>query len=117
MKRDCCFMKPFPILFLLLSFSCCIHNIVHAQGTKASGKTVKGTVTNSKGDPLPGVSVVLKGSATGVATDDLGKYAINATDTSLLVFSYVGITPQEIPVNGQSVINVKMQTDNSATTL
>lgn len=117
MKRDCCFTKLLPCVFLLFLFSFCTAGSVLAQASRALTKTVKGVVTNSKGDPLPGVSVVLKGSTIGVATDELGKYAINATDTSFLVFSYVGTTPQEVPVNGQSVVNVQLQTDNSATTL
>ncbi len=76
---------------------------------------VSGTVTENGTLPLPGVSVVVKGTSKGVSTDFDGNYSLieGITNNSILVFSYLGFKTQEILVNGQSVINVSMQEDAS----
>lgn len=75
-------------------------------------KTIRGTVTDDQGVPLPGVSVVIKGTSIGVATDIDGNYSLEIDqDETVLVFSFVGMVPQEIKYNGQSVLNVKLITD------
>ena len=60
---------------------------------------VRGVVTDVTGDPLPGVSVVVKGTTTGTTTDIDGRYSINASNTATLEFSYIGMNKQEIKVN------------------
>lgn len=76
---------------------------------------VSGTVTDNGNLPLPGVTVVIKGTSIGVSTDFDGKYSLSEgiTNNSILVFSYLGFKTQEILVNGKSVINVQMQEDAS----
>ncbi len=73
--------------------------------------SITGKVTDATtGEPLPGVNVVLKGTTTGAATDTKGSYSLvvpSANDT--LVFSYIGYTTQLVPINGRSVINVKLE--------
>lgn len=77
-------------------------------------RTVTGTVTGaSDGEPLIGVSVMIKGTSTGVETDFDGNYSIEVpNDKAVLNFSYVGMKPQSITVGSQSVINVLME-DNA----
>ncbi len=71
--------------------------------------TMKGKVTDSSGDPLPGVSVVVKGTTTGMITDVEGKYSLtNVPGNAILVFSFVGMKSQEISVAGKESINVTM---------
>ncbi|MBK7651298.1 MAG: SusC/RagA family TonB-linked outer membrane protein [Flammeovirgaceae bacterium] len=72
---------------------------------------ISGTVSDNLGQPIPGGTVVIKGSATGTATDSDGKYTIRASSTNVLVFSFIGYTTQEITVGDQSSINVSMQED------
>ncbi|TXE09721.1 TonB-dependent receptor [Seonamhaeicola algicola] len=73
---------------------------------------VKGTVTEkSTAIPLPGVNVVIKNSTTGTSTDFDGQYQLQAKKGDVLVFSYVGYLPIEIPFTGQSTINVEMAED------
>jgi TonB-linked SusC/RagA family outer membrane protein len=73
-------------------------------------KAVSGKVTDSTGAPLPGVSVVLKGTTTGTITDMDGKYSIsNVPDKGALQFSFVGMKMQEILVEGRSSINVTLE--------
>lgn len=77
-------------------------------------RTVTGTVTGaSDGEPLIGVTVMVKGTANGVDTDIDGNYSIEVpNDNAVLNFSYVGMKPQSIKVGSQSVINVVMQEDS-----
>ncbi|MBJ7879799.1 SusC/RagA family TonB-linked outer membrane protein [Gelidibacter salicanalis] len=77
--------------------------------------TVKGVVVDAASSlGLPGVSVVVKGTSKGVTTDFDGNYSIEVSDTeSILQFSYVGFTTQEIAVNGNSTINVSLIEDVS----
>ncbi|MBW3130198.1 TonB-dependent receptor [Hymenobacter profundi] len=61
---------------------------------------VSGKVLDSKGGVLPGVSVVVKGTTTGTSTDGNGAFTLVVPENSVLVFSFVGYTRQEVPVNG-----------------
>jgi iron complex outermembrane receptor protein len=76
-------------------------------------QTVTGTVTEPNG-PLPGANVLVKGTTNGTTTDFDGNYTINDVPSdATLIFSYVGFAQQEIPVNGQSSINVLLEEDNN----
>lgn len=73
-------------------------------------KTVSGKVTDSTGEPLPGVSVVIKGSTIGVITDVDGKYNFQKVpENAVLQFSFVGKKMKEIKVESKSTINVTME--------
>ncbi len=73
-------------------------------------QTVSGKVTDSSGQPLPGVSVVVKGTTTGTITDFDGKYTLaNVPSDAVLVFSFVGMKGQEVSVAGKTSINVKLE--------
>lgn len=74
-----------------------------------------GQVIDSNNMPLPGVSVVIKGTTVGTITDFDGNYSLNTelSDSKVLVFSYIGFKTQEIIVDGKSVINVLMKEDTS----
>jgi len=74
---------------------------------------VTGTVSDSNG-PLPGASVVVKGTTNGTQTDFDGNYTITVEGDGTLVISYVGFLTQEIAIDGQSTINVSMQEDAEA---
>lgn len=75
-------------------------------------KSISGKVTDVSGIPLPGVTVVLKGTASGTITDADGNYSITKlSENETLVFSFVGMKTQEIPINGKYVVNVKMLED------
>jgi len=75
-------------------------------------QTVTGTVSSLTGEKLAGVTVMVKGAATGTATDAEGKYQIAVPSNATLVFSSVGYLTLEVPVNGRSVIDVSLATDN-----
>jgi TonB-linked SusC/RagA family outer membrane protein len=91
------------LLILMYSFA------VFAQGIQ-----VKGVVTSADdGQPIPGVSVVVKGTTLGMITDINGSYSLNAQGNATLVFSFVGMKTQEVPVNMKTVINVVLATEQT----
>ncbi len=96
------------VLLLFLLFFCITFS--HAQE-----QTVTGVIT-AKSDnlPIPGVNVVVKGTARGVQTDFDGKYAIKASKGEVLVFSYVGLKTTEIMVTGDNTVNLIMEDDVSS---
>jgi TonB-linked SusC/RagA family outer membrane protein len=76
---------------------------------------VKGKVTDEKGGGLPGVSVKLKGSNIGTMSDNGGNYALSLPDgPGTLIFTFIGFTTQEIPLNGRTTINVILKEEDKA---
>ncbi len=86
---------------ILLVFFIGASNFIEAQ-------EVTGTVLDDTSQPLPGVSIIIKGTSTGTTSDFDGNFSINANDGDVLVFSYVGFNSQEVTVSGNTV-NVTMQ--------
>ncbi len=78
--------------------------------------TITGTVTGAdEGEGLPGVNVLVKGTSIGTITDVEGNYRLSAPDdATTLVFSFVGYTAKEVPINGQTTINVTLESDIKA---
>ncbi|MDT7829428.1 TonB-dependent receptor [Pricia sp. S334] len=74
---------------------------------------VSGTVMDENNAPLPGASVVVKGTVTGTTTDFDGNYEIAADGTDNLVFSYVGYKTQEVSIDGRSTVDVQLVVDAS----
>ncbi len=76
---------------------------------------VSGTIIDENGTPVPGVTVVEKGTSNGTNTDNDGKYSLNVSSTTAtLVFSFIGYKTQEVPVGNQTAINVSMVPDIQA---
>jgi TonB-linked SusC/RagA family outer membrane protein len=93
------------ILTLLLVFV--------VQISFAQEKKVSGTVSDSEGLPLPGATVIVSGTNSGVSTDFDGNYSIIASTGDVLVFSYVGYTTQRMKIGENSMINVVLSADTS----
>lgn len=90
------------MLLLFLFFS--VHFVALAQTL-----TVTGTVKDNKGEPLPGVNIVLEGTTQGTVTDIDGKYTIEAPSTGSLIYNFIGFTPTTIAINGRRVVDVNLQ--------
>ena len=74
--------------------------------------TIKGTVTDENSQSLPGVNVIEKGTTNGTTTDVEGKFSLNVqNEKSVLVFSFIGYTSQEVVVSARSVIDVSLVPD------
>lgn len=92
------------LVFCLFSFS------VFAQN-----RTVRGTVKDASGEPLIGVTVQIQGTSSGTVTDMDGKFELeNVPANAVLDFSYVGMQPQSVAVNGRSTIDITMREDVAA---
>lgn len=76
-------------------------------------KTVSGTVTDEKGSPLAGVTVVVKNSTVGTVTDATGHYSLAVPDDAVLVVSFIGFETKEVPVAGGTTINVVLTLSQS----
>lgn len=75
-------------------------------------RMISGKVIDEDGEPLPGVTVLLKGTSNGTVTNFEGNYSIaGITDEETLVFSFVGMITQEVSVDSEKTINVTMQVD------
>lgn len=83
-------------------------SVKKAPVQKQEKKTIKGTITDEKGDPMPGVTVVVVGSTRGVITDIDGGYEIEVDPIDKLRFSFIGMEDQEIDVAGKTQIDVKL---------
>lgn len=95
-------MRKFKLVILVLM-------MVGVQSAFSQTKTISGLVTDNSGSPLPGVSVLLKGTTTGTNTDFDGNYSLrNVNATDQIVFSFVGMISQTITVGSQTTINVTL---------
>ena len=88
------------VLFLIGSF-------VTAQ------QSVSGTVADPAGVPLPGVNVVIKGTNTGASTDFDGNFSIQASETDVLIFSFVGFKDQETTVGNNTSFSILLEEEAS----
>lgn len=75
-------------------------------------QTITGTVSDATG-PLPGVSVVIKGTTRGMQTNANGNFSISASQGEILVFSILGYLPKEVTVENSHTINVRLDTDDN----
>ncbi len=80
----------------------------------AQTHTVKGTVTDTSGEPLIGVSVIVKGTAQGASTNINGEFSLKASEGDVLKFTYIGCRPVEMTVQGTSSVNVVMEEETTA---
>ena len=94
-----------------LSFKRLDNNLIAIREGKSDelDVMVSGKVVSPTGEPLAGVSVTIKGTATGTTTNTNGEYALSTPENATLVFSYIGYTNQEIAVSGRTTISVTLQ--------
>ncbi len=94
-------MKKALLLFWILSF-CSLLSF-------GQSRVMKGKVTDEGGIGLPGVTIFEKGTQVGSTSNEDGNYQISVSgDDAILVFSYVGMIPQELSVAGKSILNVML---------
>lgn len=94
-------------LWLLSAMILLLAHVTFGQGM------VKGKVTDVRGEPIPGVTVLVKGTSIGAAADLNGDYSIEVPANSTLVFSFIGLVSKEVVVGNQTIINVTMEEDIS----
>ncbi|WP_349315532.1 TonB-dependent receptor [Chitinophaga sp. MM2321] len=89
------------------------NNLVVITPVRTAAVTVTGRITDAAShDPLPGVTVAVEGTSIGSVTDANGKYTLQApSESSILVFSYIGYIPQKVAVGGRSEISIQLEAD------
>lgn len=95
------FMKQLKTIFLFMVMMICAMSAV-AQNR------ITGTITDSKGEPIIGASVMVKGTASGTITDIDGKFTLNASGGTLVI-SYLGYQKQEVPIGGKTSFNITLK--------
>jgi TonB-linked SusC/RagA family outer membrane protein len=106
------YLNNLNIMQKFLLFICMCLTIAWSD-VSAQGRTVSGKVTATEdGSPLPGVNVVIKGTTTGTVTDGLGDYTIDVPSSGgILVFSFIGLSTQEIDIGERTRIDLQMTQD------
>ncbi|WP_082893578.1 SusC/RagA family TonB-linked outer membrane protein [Rufibacter ruber] len=84
-----------------------------AMVQQTTNRDITGSVKDSTGTALVGVTVLIKGTTIGTSTDVNGKYILSAPDNATLVFSYIGYLSQEATVRGKDVVNVILRSNSS----
>ncbi len=111
-------LKYISVLLLFIGMNA----FVHAETQQDEGQrsteiqsALSGIVTDSAGEPLPGVAVTVKGLKTGTITDADGRYSLNSriSNGAKVTFSSIGMKPVEVAYSGQKTINVTMTTDEN----
>lgn len=113
MKENHGLLKAIGLLLLcLFTISVAIPPLYAADGTGViqQQKSVKGNVVDQSGAPIPGVSVVVKGTSIGTVTNADGDFIMNIpADAKTLLFSFVGMQPQEVAVSGKTNFSIVLQ--------
>src|SRR6056297_3519633 len=99
-------MKKISVLIMFLAF-------LGLQLVQAQTRQITGTVTSAEdGSTIPGVQIVIVGSTIGTTSDVDGNYAITVPESAnILRFSFVGMKTVDVPIDGQSTIDVVMEPD------
>lgn len=115
-----------PILILGMSTALCFSPTLYAYAWKMDGestqmqqstnqsKTVKGRVVDETGEPMIGVSILLKGTTAGTITDLNGNFSLDAPAKAALVVSYLGYAPQEVAVGSKAMLLISLNPDTQA---
>ena len=104
------FSKYFTARVVLLTLAMLLSSplVTWAQGTI----TIKGVVKDAQKEPLAGVSIRVKGTTAGTTTTPTGDYTLqNVSRNATLVFTYIGMKKQEVPVSGRTTIDVVLEDD------
>lgn len=89
------------------------NNAIYKLKANALQTSVNGQVLDAGNNPLPGVTILVKGSSTGTTTDFDGNYSIDVNANDTLIFSYIGFVTQEVLVNNQTTINITLKEDTA----
>lgn len=99
--------KGFNIIYLVFVLLFTLPTLSYGQA-----KTITGTIVSADDNlPLPGATVVIKGTKSGSSTDFDGKYSLQANVGDVLVFSYIGYASSEAKVGAETVINMSLKPD------
>jgi TonB-linked SusC/RagA family outer membrane protein len=96
---------PFPVL--------ATNNLSRFESFRRAVITVTGVVTDAQGQALPGVNVYEKLTKKGTVTNANGRYSLTVEDNAILMFSYIGFSTKEVPVNNKTVLNITLASESN----
>jgi TonB-linked SusC/RagA family outer membrane protein len=99
--------NPFDFVFKLLLIGILL--FANTVSVHAQTKTITGKITDEVNDALPGVTILIKGTKTGTASDGEGKYSIKAKATDQLIFSFVAFETTIVSINNKTIINLSLK--------
>lgn len=108
--ENCCRRRFCRVIRMIVLLMACVWGGVQAQ----EPNVVKGTVTDTNGTPLIGVSILVKGTTNGVVSDLNGSFSVSARTGETLSFSYVGYITQEILLGKETLLKIVMQEDTKS---
>jgi TonB-linked SusC/RagA family outer membrane protein len=109
MKNILCISFSDSYLHFLLKILFIVIFLLFHPDVSAQQRTISGTVTGADNNPMPGVTVMVKGSTTGTTSGQDGKFTLSINESArILVFSFMGMQTQEVPVTGSNVYNVTL---------
>ncbi len=93
-----------------LSYRKLDNNLIAIRSADKDEQDIKiaGRITNENGEPLQGVSISVKGTSRGTTTDNNGNFTLTVPENATVLISFIGFTTQEVAVNNQATINIKM---------
>ena len=94
----------FSLLILMMGFASALYG----------QNEISGRITDETGSPLPGVSVLVKGTTTGTSTDNEGRYNLSAPADAVLTISFIGFGTKEIPVENRTIIDISLEPEVTA---
>lgn len=98
------------VKYLIRDRQIILTNLDERKAQAQQSNNISGTVKASNGDPVPGVTIVVKGSSIGTITDFDGKYTLRSVPAeATLVFSFVGMRSQEVSIAGRNEINIVLE--------
>ena len=106
-------LNPLKIDYKVLGGKIMLINTEELPNFAVADQAITGKVADNKGAGLPGVSIAIKGTSRGTATDADGKFKLNANTGETIVFSFVGYTTEEVKFTGQNPLNVTLQESTS----
>ncbi|HEX8356833.1 MAG TPA: TonB-dependent receptor plug domain-containing protein, partial [Segetibacter sp.] len=96
------------LLIIQSDFSASALPVRKSVSGSVADRVISGQVSSATGETLSGVSIIAKGNTAGTSTGTDGKYTITVADTATLVYTFIGYETKEIAVNGQTIIDVKL---------
>lgn len=103
------------LFFSILTLVLCFYSInVVGQNRSLETKTITGVVTDQKGETIIGANVIVKGTSIGTITDMDGKFTLKASNSSVLVISYIGYNVQEVQIGNKTSINIILVEDTKS---
>lgn len=108
MKKD----KKTKAYYIIIGIICFLFGAASLNAETLQQSNVKGVVKDAAGIPVIGATVMEKGTNNGTVTDVDGNFSLNVSEKGILLISYVGYKPQEIPVNGKQSFNIILEENN-----